>query len=74
MVEVGRLLSCIHKCDHGWIRRPSSNEKTVKMLAIANALVGLILTGIVVAIGLHATDYAFNRVNETSEFFERAEE
>ena len=74
MVEVGCLLSCIYECDHGWIRRLSPNEKTVKMLAIANALVGLILTGIVVAIGLHATDYAFNRVYETSEFFERAEE
>ncbi len=44
------------------------------MLAIANALVGLVLTGIVVAIGLQATDYAFNRVYDMSGLIERAEE
>ena len=49
-------------------------KKPTKMLAIANALVGLVLTGIVVAIGLQATDYAFNRVYDTSEFIERTEE
>ncbi len=49
-------------------------KKPTKMLAIANALVGLILTGIVVAIGLHATDYAFNRVYDMSGLIERAEE
>ena len=31
-------------------------KKPSKMLAVANALVGLILTGIVVAVGLQATD------------------
>ena len=43
------------------------------MLAVSNALVGLIFTGIIVAIGLQATDYAFNRVYDTSGFIERAE-
>ena len=43
-------------------------KRLSKSLAIANALVGLILTGIVVAIGLHATDYALSKVTGTAGF------
>ena len=49
-------------------------KKLSKMLAVSNAFVGLIFTGIIVAIGLQATDYAFNRVYDTSALIERAEE
>ncbi len=49
-------------------------KKLSKMLAVSNALVGLIFTGIIVAIGLQATDYAFNRVYDMSGLIERAEE
>jgi len=45
-------------------------KKPSKLLAIAIALVGLIFTGIVVAIGLHAADYAFDKVYDESEFNE----
>ena len=46
-------------------------KKPAKMLAITNALVGLVFTGIVVAIGIHAADYAFKRVEPTSHFFDQ---
>ena len=49
-------------------------KKPSKLLAIAIALVGLIFTGIVVAIGLHAADYAFNKVYDISAFIERTED
>ena len=48
--------------------RPTQNLS--KVLAISNALVGLVFTGIVVAIGLHAADYAFNSVYDTSKLLE----
>jgi len=44
------------------------------MLAVAIALVGIVFTGIVVAIGLHASDQAFNKVYETSKLINHVEE
>jgi len=41
-------------------------KKLSKMLAIALALVGLIFTGMVVAIALHAADYGYEKVYDTS--------
>jgi len=52
--------------------RPTKNLS--KILAVSNALVGLVFTGIVVAIGLHAADYAFNSVYDTSNLIEWTEE
>lgn len=49
-------------------------KKVPKLLAIANALVGLVFTGIIVAIGLHAADHALSKVYDTSAFIGRAEE
>jgi len=49
-------------------------KKPSKMLAVATALVGIVFTGIVVAIGLHASDQAFNKVYETSKLINRVEE
>ena len=43
-----------------------------KMLAIALAFVGLIFTGMVVAIALHAADYAYGQVYDASSFRDRA--
>ena len=48
--------------------RPTQNLS--KVLAISNALVGLVFTGIVVAIGLHAADFAFNSVYDASKLLE----
>ena len=48
--------------------RPTQNLS--KVLAISNALVGLVFTGIVVAIGLHAADYAFNSVYDANNLLE----
>jgi voltage-gated potassium channel len=42
-------------------------KKTSKLLSVAIAVVGLIFTGIVIAIGVHAVDQAFNKVYESSE-------
>ena len=42
-----------------------------KFLAILLAFVGLVFTGMVVAIALHAANDAFGQVYETSEFKER---
>lgn len=47
-------------------------KKLTKLLAIGNALVGLVFTGIVVAIGLHAADYAFDRVYDPTEVIDRS--
>ena len=46
-------------------KRPS------KSLAILLAFIGLIFTGIVVAIAIHAADYAFGMVYETGGFLDR---
>ena len=43
-------------------------KKGSKMLAIALAFAGLVFTGMVVAIALHAADYAYGQVYETSGF------
>ncbi len=48
--------------------RPTT--KPSKLLAIAIALVGLIFTGVVVAIGLHAAEYAFDKAYDVSEIIE----
>ena len=45
-------------------------KKPSKLLAIAIALVGLVFTGIVVAIGLHAAEYAFDKAYDRSEIIE----
>jgi voltage-gated potassium channel len=49
-------------------------KKPSKMLAVATAFVGIVFTGIVVAIGLHAADQAFNKVYETSKLMYRVED
>jgi voltage-gated potassium channel len=42
-----------------------------KFLAIMLAFVGLVFTGMVVAIALHAANYAFGEVYEVSNFIDR---
>ena len=46
-------------------------RKLSKTLAILLAFIGLIFTGIIVAIAIHAADYAFGVVYETGGFLER---
>ena len=46
-------------------------RKSSKILAVVNAFIGLILTGIIVAIALHAGDQAFAKVYDTSGFLDR---
>jgi len=46
-------------------------KKPSKTLAILLAFIGLIFTGIIVAIAIHAADYAFGTVYGTSGFLER---
>ena len=46
-------------------------KRLSKTLAILLAFIGLIFTGIVVAIAIHAADYAFGMVYETGGFLER---
>ena len=48
-------------------------KKSSKMLAVANALVGLVFTGIVVAIALHAGDQAFGIVYDSGGFRDRTQ-
>jgi voltage-gated potassium channel len=37
-------------------------KKLSKMLAVANALIGLVFTGIVVAVGIHAVEHALKAI------------
>lgn len=46
--------------------RPS--RKSTKALAVLLAFVGLVLTGMVVAIALHAAEFAYGQVYDTSAF------
>jgi len=46
-------------------------KRRSKTLAILLAFIGLIFTGIVVAIAIHAADYAFGMVYGTGGFLER---
>ena len=46
-------------------------KKPAKLLAVVLAFVGLVFTGMVVAIALHAADYAFGLVHETGGFSQR---
>ena len=48
-------------------------RRSSKLLALILAITGLIFTGMVVAIALHAADYAFSQVYDTSGFHDRAE-
>lgn len=48
-------------------------RRSSKALALALAFTGLIFTGMVVAIALHAANEAFGEVYETSGFHDRAE-
>ena len=43
-------------------------KKQSKILAVVLALVGLVFTGMVVAIALHAANYAYGQVYEVSGF------
>jgi preprotein translocase subunit Sss1 len=47
-------------------------RKTSKALAISLAFVGLVLTGMVVAIALHAADYAYGQLYDVSGFLDRS--
>ena len=49
----------------------SPTKRLSKMLAILLAFIGLIFTGLVVAIAIHAADYAFGMVYETGGFLDR---
>ena len=49
-------------------------KKLSKMLAVATAFVGIVFTGIVVAIGIHASDQAFKKVYESNELIYRVED
>ena len=46
-------------------------DKRAKLLAVVLALVGLVFTGMVVAIALHAANDAFGQVYQTSGFRDR---
>ena len=46
-------------------------KKSSKMLAVVLAFVGLLLTGMIVAIALHAADYAYGEVYGASGFRNR---
>lgn len=46
-------------------------RKVSKMLAVAIALVGIMFTGLVVGVGLHASLYAFQMTHEASHVLER---
>lgn len=52
--------------------RPTKGRS--KILAVALAFVGLVFTGMVVAIALHAADYAFAQVYDVSGFINRSGE
>jgi hypothetical protein len=45
-----------------------------KFLAVVLAFVGLVFTGMFVAIALHAADYAFAEIYKTDRFFGRVED
>ena len=49
--------------------RPS--EKRAKFLAIVLAFIGLVFTGMVVAIALHAANYAYGQVYDVDSFRDR---
>jgi voltage-gated potassium channel len=49
--------------------RPS--EKRAKFLAIVLAFIGLVFTGMVVAIALHAANYAYGQVYDVGSFRDR---
>ena len=49
-------------------------KKISKLLSVAAAFVGLVFTGIVIAIGVHATNHVFEKVYESSELPYRLEE
>jgi hypothetical protein len=42
-------------------------KKISKLLSVATAFVGLVFTGIVIAIGVHAANHVFEKVYESSE-------
>ena len=46
-------------------------KKLSKMLAVALAMLGLVFTGMIVAIAIHAADYAYGVVYDTSGFRDR---
>lgn len=46
-------------------------KKHAKFLAIMLAFVGLVFTGMIVAVALHAANYAFGEVYEVSNFRDR---
>ena len=49
----------------------SSEERLSKTLAIVIALVGIIFTGLVVAVGLHASMHAFDATHDISQVLEQ---
>ena len=53
-------------CDHVGYGDLRPTKGRSKILAVALAFVGLIFTGMVVAIALHAADYAYGMVRRQS--------
>lgn len=47
-------------------------DKRAKFLAVMLAIIGLIFTGMVVAVALHAANYAYGQVYEVSGFTDRS--
>lgn len=43
-------------------------DKRAKLLAVMLAIIGLVFTGMVVAVALHAANYAYGQVYDTSGF------
>lgn len=49
-------------------------KKLSKILAVITAFVGVVFAGIVVAIGIHANEQAFDKVHELNEFIYRVKD
>jgi hypothetical protein len=59
MVSIRQLLLVIHHRDDSWLRRPSAHSKGIKVYAIVIGFLGLILTGILIAVAVYAATVAF---------------
>ena len=60
MVALRQFLLVVHYCDHSWIWRHSTSQTRSRVLAILIAFLGLILTGIVIAVAVRAGSLALD--------------
>ena len=49
-------------------------KKLSKILSVATAIVGIVFAGIIVAIGLHASEHAFKKVYDKNNWIYRVED